>query len=127
MKREPDGKDVMADLGHDYFQDTEAVLDELEREREFRARTADSEEGAEFDVVHRADGTISQRGYVVTREAIAGVWAEMDEEGHNHETTFYAAAHDGGLRAEEFLDTGWTIPEVKDQAREWLEELRTGE
>lgn len=114
----------MADLGHDYFQDTEAVLDELAREAELRARTADTEEGAEFDTIHRADGRISKRGYVVTEDDIVGVWAEMDEEGHNHETTFYAADNDGTLRADEFLDTGWSIPEVKDQAREWLEELR---
>ena len=113
----------MADLGHDYFQDTEAVLDELDREAELRARTADSPEGAEFDTVHRPDGTISHRGYVVTDDDIAGVWAEMDEEGHNHETTFYAADTDGTLRVEEFVDTGWTIPEVKDQAREWLQEI----
>ena len=116
----------MADLGHEYFQNTEAVLEELRKEAELRARTADSTEGAEFDVVHRDDGTISQRGYVVTEDDIVGVWTEMDEEGNNHETTFYAVAADGTLRAEEFIDTGWTIPEVKDQAREWLEELRAG-
>ena len=116
----------MADLGHEYFQDTEAVLDELAQEAELRARTADSEEGAEFDTIHRADGNISKRGYVVTETDIAGVWAELDEEGHNHETTFYAADTDGSLKVEEFLDTGWSIPEVKDQAREWLEELKGG-
>ena len=117
----------MADLGHEYFQDTEAVLDELEREAELRARTADSEEGAEFDTIHRPDGHISRRGYVVTGDDIAGVWAEMDEEGHNHETTFYAAAPDGTLRAEEFLDTGWSLSEVKDRAREWLRALPADE
>ena len=114
----------MADLGHESVQDTAAVLDELDREAELRARTADSEAGAEFEAVHRPDGTISQRGYVVTEDDIVGVWAEMDEEGHNSETTFYAADNDGTLRVVEFLDTGWTIPEVKDQAREWVEELR---
>ncbi|MFW6206251.1 MAG: hypothetical protein ACOC5I_03360 [Gemmatimonadota bacterium] len=113
----------MADLGHEYFQDTEAVLDELEKERELRARTAESEEGAEFDAVHRPDGRISHRGYVVTEADIAGVWAEYDDVGYNYETTFYAAGRHGTLRVEEFRDTGWTIPEVKDQAREWLEEV----
>ncbi|NIP78138.1 MAG: hypothetical protein GWM90_02600 [Gemmatimonadetes bacterium] len=115
----------MADLADEYFRDTEAVLDELARERELRARTSESEEGAEFDTVHRSDGRISRRGYVITEDDIVGVWAEYDEEGHNHETTFYTAADDGTLRAEDFQDTDWTIPQVKDEARRWLRELRS--
>lgn len=38
-----------------------------------------------------------------------------------------ATAPDGTLRAEEFLDTGWSISEVKDRAREWLRELPADE
>jgi hypothetical protein len=118
----------MADLADEYFQDPDAVLDELDAELETRARTAQSEEGAEFDTIHRPDGSISRRGYVITEDDIVGVWAEFDELGANRETTFYAADNDGdNIRVEEFTRTDWSIPRIQDEARRWLRELREEE
>jgi hypothetical protein len=71
-----------------------------------------------------ASGTFSSasdrmEGYVVTRESIAGVWADRSESDRITRAVFYRVVN-GQAVVEEFENVNWSYWDLVERGRDWL-------